>query len=282
MTTIINTLPGTTEALILGVFSSILATIFVLLTRLIFYKFRGNRPSNKLFNFIKNSKEQCKVTLVRLYDKELKGEYVTRTPNYSAFSSPEAQYVSRNLIPFVISAEDSNAVSMVLNLLGKIGRTENIQISYIDNDWNNWEDPTFLIGGSWKTTRVFENFKPYYIIENHEFVIKETGDTFFQKHADDDLGLIEKVYNPNTQKPIWILIGMRGAGTAGAAYSLSKWWEIFAKLYGKKTFGFVVQFNDKDGWQNASIISYYPNPTCFKKLVHLKAYLKLKKLLKEY
>ena len=282
MNSIINTLYSNTEVLLIGILSSILATLFVLITNKLFNKFIDTLPANKLFNYIKNSKEECLVSQIRLRDKDLKSEFLTPIPDYSSFNPSQKQYEGRQLIPYVISAEDSNAVSMILNLLGKIGRTENIQISYIDKDWDKWENPMFLIGGNWKTTRVFENFNPYYVIKNDKFVIQKTGQAFYQKNPNDDLGLIEKVYNPNTKKPIWIIIGMRGAGTSGAAYSFLKWWKIFGKLYGKKTFGFIVQFNDKEGWQNSSIISYYPNPTFIKKVVYIRTYLKLKKLIKEY
>ena len=231
MESVIDTLTENLEVLTLGILSSILATISVLLTRLLFLKFISTFPSNKLFNYIKNSQEKCLVYQVRLCDTGIKGDFVTPIPNYSTITPFQIQYEKRKLIPYVLSAEDSIAGSMILNLLGKIGRTENIQIAYLDKDWDNWENPMFLIGGNWKTTRVFQNFRPYYIIENSRFIIKETGQEFFQKNANDDLGLIEKVYNPNTNKPIWIIIGMRGAGNAGAAYCLSKLLGIFCEMY---------------------------------------------------
>lgn len=282
MNSIIESLTDKPEILLVVILSSVLASIFVLLTRTLYYKFNDTSPSNRLFNHIKNSKEKCLVLQVRLRDKELKGEFVTPIPEYSTLSNQNINFEGRQITPYVLSAEDSSAVAMVLNVLGKVGRTDNIYISYIDKDYDKWENPMFLVGGNWKTNRVFENFKPFYIYENGKFIIRETKQSFSQKDSNDDLGLLEKVYNPKTKKPIWILMGMRGAGTAGAAYSLVRWWRIFGKLYGKKPFGLVVQFSDKDGWQDSSIISYYPNPKFIKKVIHLRTFIKLKQLIKKY
>ncbi len=282
METIIESISKHPEILILGILSSILATIFVLLTRTTYYKIIDTLPANRLFNYIKNSKEKCLVFLNRLQDTELKGEFVVPIPAYSTFPGQKQQYEKRQLTPYVLSAEDSIAVAMILNVLGEVGRTDNIHISYIDKDYDKWENPMFLVGGNWKTNRVFENYNPYYIFQNGKFIITETNESFGQKDPNDDLGLLVKVYNTKNDKPIWILMGMRGAGTAGAAYSLVKWWRIFGKLYGKKPFGFVVQFSDKDGWEDASLISYYPNPIFLKKAIHIRSYLKLKRLLKKY
>jgi hypothetical protein len=271
-----------TEFLVLGIISSILATIVVLTTRYFYYKIVNTLPSYKIFNYIKNSKERCLVLYVRFQDREKRGVFSAPLPDFSSSLNSDKQYEERIKIPYVLSNEDSLGVSMVLNTLGKIGRTDNIHLSYVDKDYDKWENPMFLIGGNWKTDRVFENYNPHYISKDGKFIIQETDEEFSQKDPNDDLGLLEKVYNPKTNKPIWILMGMRGGGTAAAAYALSKWWKLLGKLYGKKSFGLVVQFNDKEGWEDASIISYYPHPTFLKKIFHPVSFIKFKKLKKEY
>jgi hypothetical protein len=195
METIIESISKQPEILILGIISSILATIFVLLTRTAYYKIIDKLPANRLFNYIKNSKEKCLVFQNRLQDTELKGEFVVPIPDYSTFPGQKQRYEKRQLTPYVLSAEDSSAVAMILNVLGEVGRTDNIHISYIDKDYDKWENPMFLVGGNWKTNRVFENYNPYYIYQNGKFIITETNESFSQKDPNDDLGLLVKVYN---------------------------------------------------------------------------------------
>ena len=270
------------ENIIIGIATSVLATIIILITRTLYYKFISTYPSNKIFNKIKNSKEKCQVFQIRLIDKEKKGEYFTPVPDFSSFSNNQISYEKRQLTPYVLSTEDSRAVAIILNVLGEIGRTENIEILYVDKDFDKWENPMFLIGGSWKLDRAYENFNSYFKVKNGQFLNKYTNESFSQKDINDDLGLLEKINNNCNNKPIWIAVGMRGAGTAAAAYTLQRWWKIFGKLYGKKPFGVIVAFSDKDGIENSYIISYYPIPKLINRILYLRTYNKLRKLKKKY
>lgn len=282
MEKIIEILQSNRDNIIIGIISSTIATIVVLLTRTLYYRFIDTLPANRLFNQIKNSKEKCIVYQVRLRDKELKGEFVTPLPDYSQYPNKNPVYEGRKLTPYVLSAEDSAAVASILNTLGKVGRTKNIQIAYIDKDYDKWENPMFLVGGSWKLDSVYNNYNPYYTYNNGQFILKATNEIFYQKQSNDDLGLLQKVYNTTNNKPIWIAVGMRGGGTAAAAYSLVRWWKMFGRLYGKKPFGIIVKFSDKDGWQSSSIISYYPVPRLINRLIYFRVYWRLKKMITKY
>ncbi len=266
------------EILFIGVLSSILATVFVLSTRYFWYKIISFYPKNRLFFGIVNSKEKCIIFQNRLRDIKLENKFLTPEPNYSAFPKQEPKYQLRQLVPYVLSAEDSKATAMVYNTLGEIGKTNNIQSSYVDEDYDMWENPQFLIGGNWKTMRVFNIFNPTYICNEGKFINRITKKDFFQRTHDEDLGLIQKVYNKNNNKPIWILMGLRGAGTAGAAYILNRHWKLFGKLYGKKAFGLIIRFDDKDGYENSSIADYYPKPIFFKRIIFYFSFKKLKRL----
>ncbi len=266
------------DILLIGVLSSILATIFVLSTRYLWFKMTGFYPKSRLFNGIVNTKEKCIIFQNRLKDINLLNEYLTPLPNYSAFPNQPTQYEKRQLVPYVLSAEDSKAAAMVHNILGEIGRTSNIQSSFVDEDFNMWENPMFLIGGNWKAQRVFKKFDPIYICKDGKFINTVINQEYKQRTHDEDLGLIQKVYNKANNKPIWILMGMRGAGTAGAAYILNHHWKLFGKLYGKKAFGVVIRFDDKDGYENSSIADYYPKPNFYKRFFFYFSYRRLKRL----
>lgn len=282
MDKIIEELSKHPELVAIGVLTSIVATVIVLLTQYGYREVSNWLPANKLFNSIKNSTEECIIHQVRLKDIKEEGVFYMPIPNFSSFPKGQPKYELKQLIPWVLSAEDSNASAMVLNVLGQVGRTDNVRLSYVDEGFDEWEHPMFLIGGSLKAHRVFEKFKPEYNYSDGAFVQKSDGKEFRQKEGNDDLGLLLKTYNSTTKKPIWIVMGMRGAGTAGAAHALTKWWKLLGKLYGKKEFGLIVQFSDLDGWRDSTPISFSPKPSQLKIILHPFAYYKLKGLLKEY
>jgi len=55
-------------------------------------------------------------------------------------------------------------------------------------------------------------------------------------------------------------MGWRGAGATAAAHFLVPWWKYLGILYGSKPFGPLLEFNDKDEWQQSYIVSLYPTP----------------------
>jgi len=74
--------------------------------------------------------------------------------------------------------------------------------------------------------------------------------------------------NPTNNQPVWLVHGYRGSGAVAASYALVRWWRYLGWIYGKKPFGLLVRFNDKDGWQQSHIISLHPKPNWFTKLIH--------------
>ena len=282
MEKVIDALMHNPEVLIIGVLSSILATIVVLFTRKAYLALENSLPAGKLFNHVKGSNEIFVVHQKRLKDVEQKGTYLIPIPDFSSFPAGEPKFELCQHIPWVLSSEDSNASAMVLNVLGQIGRTDNIKLSYVDEEYDHWENPMFLIGGSIKTIRVFEKFTTPYYYKDGAFINRENNTEFRQKTGNDDIGLLMKTYYPPTGKPIWIAMGMRGAGTAGATYALQQWWKILGKLYGSNEFGLVVQFSDMDGWKDSTPIDISPKPKKLRRIFHPIANKKLNSLLKNY
>jgi len=70
-------------------------------------------------------------------------------------------------------------------------------------------------------------------------------------------------------------MGWRGAGTVAATFALSRWWKEIAILYGSRHFGILLGMNDKDGWQQCSIVRMYPEPKFYKKFLHPVAWEKM-------
>jgi len=272
-----------TNPLLISLCGSILATITALITRLIFYRIRDSLPAGALFNKIKDSENPCLVFILRMKDIQKSGTFITPIPNYLAVQEnindfEEVHYEERKNTPWVSSALDTQGMAHIFNVLGRIGRTKNIQVTFPDRDFDKWDAPMFLLGGTWKTSRALKTCRHYYEYGNNGFKLIPEDKTFNpQSNIEEDMGLLEKMINPSNGFPIWIIAGRRGAGTTAAAYTLLRLWRYLGLIYGKKPFGLLVSFSDRDGWQTSKIISIYPNPNWMTKLLHPIAWNKLKK-----
>ena len=269
-----------TNPLLISIIGSIFATITVLSVRTIFYKIRDYFPTSALFNRIKNRNDRCYVFITRMKDIHKSGKFITPIPDYQAITtvdpnSNRPEYQGRKNIPWVTSTQSAEAMSHVLNLLGIIGRTENIVVTFADRDFDYWDSPMFILGGNWKSKNALATFEHYYDYRR-KFELIPTDEDFTPRDIDEDIGFVEKLINPNNGMPIWIIVGLRGAGTTAGAYKLLKCRKYLGKIYGKKRFGLLVSMNDKVGWQQSKIVSIYPSPKRYKKILHPIAWNKLK------
>ena len=260
--------------ILIGTIGSILATIAVLLTRLAFYKILDLFPARAVFSGIVGSDDPCLVFIQRLTDPGKKGEYIANLPKY-AVTTGQPDIQKYQLIHWVTGIYETQSVSHILNTLGRAGRTKNIQIMYVDCDFDRWDAPQFIIGGNWKATRAYETCNPFFSYSDGAFTLKATGDSFSPESHDHDIGLLQKMINPSTGLPVWIAMGLRGAGTNTATYALSRWWKEIGIFYGKKPFGILIVMNDKDGWQQQRVLSLYPKIKWYSKILHPFAWRKI-------
>lgn len=196
--------------ILIGTIGSIFATIAVLLTRLLFYRIRDLFPARALFSGITGSDDPCLVFVQRFTDPEKKGKYLAKLPKY-AVTTDQPDYQEYQLIPWVTGIYETQSVSHILNALGRSGRTKNIQIVFVDRDFDRWDAPQFIIGGSWKSKRAYETCDPFFIYQDGQFTLQPTGEIFMPKSHDHDLGILQKMINPSTGLPVWIAMGLRGA-----------------------------------------------------------------------
>ena len=256
-----------TDTLLIGILGSIIATVVVLLTQTAFYKIRDRLPARALFNGIAGSGAPCLVFIPRMTDVQQEGQFLEPLPRYAVVTN-QSQFGTRQHIPWVNSIAVTQSVAHVLNVLGLAGRTENIQIAFVDEDFDQWESPMFILGGGWKATRAFENCHPHFAFQGNSFVLRPTGERFSPCSHEHDIGLLQKMINPATGLPVWIAMGGRGAGTNAATCALNRWWKKLGAVYGSKPFGVLLEMNDRDGWQQARIISVHPQPAWHRKLRH--------------
>ena len=271
---------STTTQILIGAFGSVVATVVVLLTRVTFYKVRDLFPARALFQGIVGSEKACLVFVLRMTDKERKGTFLAPVPKYAVASS-QAGFEGRQLVPWVTSTSETQAVAHLLNVLGRAGRTEDIRLAYVGLEFDTWDAPMFIVGGSWKATRAFETCDPYFRFQDDRFIMAPTGDSYQPQSPDEDLGLMHKMVNPSTGLPVWVAMGWRGAGTIAASYALARWWKEFGLLFGRKRFAILVGMNDRDGWQQLRIRRIHPEPIWTAKLLHPLAWRTLRRALSQ-
>ena len=269
-----NLLANNIDTILIGTVGSILATVAILLSRLTFYKVRDLFPARALFKGVVGSDSSFLIFVIRLTDLDKSGKFLTPFPQYAVASS-QPQYEQRQLTPWVTSTSETQSVANVLNILGRVGRTERIQLTYVDQDFDRWDSPMFILGGSFKATRSFETCAPIFSFRDGKIILEPTQEIFVPKSADYDIGFLQKTINPSTGLPVWVAMGWRGAGTVSATWALSKWWKEIGILYGSKAFGILLGMNDKDGWQQSHIVKIYPEPKLYKKILHPVAWKRL-------
>lgn len=272
--------------LVTSILAGIIVTIFVLFTRIIFYHIRDALPAGSLFHGIKNVSDSCLVFILRMTDIGETGKFKTPEPDYSPILDSSMKYQLRQLTPWVTSISEAQTLAHILNVLGRIGRTDNIEITFADTDYDRWDVPMFILGGSWKTTRAFQTCNPYFIYkqpidQSCGFTLAASGEYFCStRPLEEDMGLLQKMINPTNGKPVWVVMGIRGAGTVAAAYALVQHWRHLGWLYGKQPFGLLIRMDDKDGWQQYRIATIYPKPTLLRRICHPFIWHTMSKLLK--
>ena len=130
--------------IIIGAIGSILATILVLLTRLGFYKIRDMFPARALFQGIAGTDALCRVFIIRMTDTQRSGQFLTPVPRY-AVATKQQEFQGRQLTRWVTSTAEAQSVAHVLNVLGRAGRTDNIEIAFVDEDFDDRQLPTIIL-----------------------------------------------------------------------------------------------------------------------------------------
>lgn len=267
-----------TNQILLGVISSTVATVVVLLTRLTFYKIRDTLPARALFEGIVGSERACLVFVPRMTDLQQQGRFLLPLPRY-AVATPQPEFERRQLTPWVNSTSETQSVAILLNVLGRAGKTEDIQLLYVDQDFDKWDAPMFILGGSWKTRRAFETCNPYFSFRDNRFVLEPTGESYLPRTSNQDMGVLQKMVNPSTGFPVWVAMGWRGNGTGAATYALARWWKQLGLIFGRRRFGVLIGMDDRDGGQQCRVLRLYPQPTWRQKLLHPLAWRSLRGVL---
>jgi len=151
-------------------------------------------PARAIFRHISGSKIPCCVFILRMTDQERQGRFLAPLPSY-AIATQQQEFQPRQLTPWVTSIYEAQSLAHVLNVLGRVGRTKNIELLYADRDFDRWDAPMFILGGSWKATRAFETCNPLFTFTGESFLLRSTSESFVPQSAEHDIGLLEKMTN---------------------------------------------------------------------------------------
>lgn len=271
------------------VWQSILISSILIPVILIFLKFlgkwwSGNKPISQLLRGFADQKTRVLIFLSQLSAINSRGEininqqYIAKYRNSLPNNRNAIEIAGYQRIDPVWSEADGESLADVFNILGKAGKTSNISVGHLINNWDEWQSPTFSIGFNPRTHKLIEKCSPiYFTIENGELSIKGS-DEKLNSLIPDDAAILQKTFIKNTDVPIFILAGLGTIGTSAVGYFLQQNFIDIGKLYGSKPFCFLLKLNYSDGRTSVFPKAVYPKPGISAKIFHPITYLKFKKL----
>jgi hypothetical protein len=195
-------------------------------------------------------------------------QYQSRRPD---FFPPQTtgQVDNWQNIPHVIGRADMEAATDILNVLGQVGRWDNINFLSVEEEWDLWDQHVVCVGGHYKSDRLLEACEPRLVrLENNSrFVLVDSAQTF-QIDGQTDRAIIYKAVYPQTGRTCILVMGLGALGTQAAGYFLRTHASDFGKMFGSKPFCAVVSADLLQGKSSASLTSCYPKPGFMRRMTH--------------
>jgi hypothetical protein len=234
--------------------------------KIVVLKARSLFPIKKVLGDIADNDSHCAIFLKELYSHDR--YYYSHEPDF--FPPHTANRESRwQNIPHVIADADVQAATDFTNLLGQVGKRENVSFRSLTEDWDLWSEHVLSVGGNFKTDRIFELANPRFVelVNNVAFRFSDSNQ-LFQGINGNDYGLIYRVTHPVTGKICIVLMGLGVRGTESAGYYFRTKAAILGKLFGGRDFAFLVHVRIDHGKETASPCWYLPEPMRIKKILH--------------
>ena len=191
-------------------------------------------------------------------------KYVTRFPQPTPTNHANLGVQQKFNIDPVSSCADSECVADVFNILGLVHKTKNIFIGDLINDWNIWSDPIFSVGFNPKTHKLIERCSPiFFELDNTALKVKNTNISF-DSYLPNDAGVIQKTFDKESKKSVFILAGLGTMGTSEAGYVLKNNFIKLGKLFGNNSFCVFFKVKIDEGENSALIQKITPKPKWFR------------------
>jgi hypothetical protein len=224
-----------------GILGAVLGAIVIpfvhYLIKILAKWWRETRPPLKLLEGIANQEEPCKI-FVRDFIIPENTPLISIEPRVGVGTVPNV----RELWPVV----DGKGATSVFNVLGQVGKTQNIEIIHMSQDVGEWNCHVIVLGA-----QANKSYDFYRLMKNVAFQMD--GDNIYDAVSGEIVeredgfgyGIILKALNPFKETGnggVGILIGGFGVlGTVAAAYYFKEHFRQLGKEFGNDCFGIVVR-----------------------------------------
>lgn len=270
---IINSL--ITNDIIAGaILGSIIIPLIFYLIRFLYRKYISILPANSLLGEFRNNNVECLFFLKELYDVQKSNKYLFKIPDFFPPHTTGKEETAIN-IPRVFAKSDAECLNDFVNVLGAVGKTKNIKISSLETEWDIWNKPIVSIGGNYKTNRIFERCKPIYVeFGVHKLPNSDEKSAYFKMKNEklfpiipNDYGLIHKTKDKNTDRDVFIIMGLGCLGTTSAGKFFRNNFQKLGKMYGHKPFAIIVKSKLYEGGESYEFYDYNPEPSLIRKFI---------------
>ncbi len=212
-----------------------------------------SRPSRKLLEGLANQVEPCKI-FVRDFVIPKDTKLYSVEPRLGVGIVPNVH----ELWPDV----EGRAVGNLLNIFGQVGKTKNIEIVRMSQDFGEWNANIIVLGAQAQKSFDFYSHMKFVAYRMDEKEIYENeGKQIVKREQGYGYGLILKGLNPlktSGNRGVAILIGGFGVlGTAAASYYFKENFKRLGKEFGSDFFGIIVRAPISAGEQATERLSTY-------------------------
>jgi hypothetical protein len=224
-------------AILGAVLGSVVIPVFCYFLGVLIRFWRETRPSRRLLGGIADQGEPCKIFIRDFMN-----------PGASPILSVEAgrpMGVVPN-VPKLWADADGRGATSIFNVLGQVGKTQNIEIVQMSQDIGEWNSHVIVIG-----SQANKSFDFYRLMQNVAFrvdalnICDAVSGEIVKREPEFGYGVILKCLNPFKtagRRGIGILIGGFGIlGTAAAAYYFREHFRQLGREFGDDYFGIVVR-----------------------------------------
>src|SRR3989344_3936008 len=207
-----------------------------------------HRPAHALLKEYRNLNVEVFIFLSQLsgtdnnYAKNPNQKFVTQFPKPLATNVNNLGHIINKNIDPVWSEADGLCATDIFNVLGRVGKTNNVRIANLINDWGRRANPIFTVGFNPKTRDLIQECYPIYFEGYDNAYLRIKND---YKKLDcitpNDAGVIQKTFIKNTKIPVFILAGLGTVGPSVPGNFLSRHFQELGKVYGNKPFCILLK-----------------------------------------
>lgn len=205
---------------------------------------RSSRPASRLLGQIVRPDAPCKI-FIRDLILEKNAAILSVEPRVGVGRVPNVLELWADV--------DGKALAYIFNVLGRVGKSQNVNIVRMSDDVGEWSAHMFVIGAqARKSYDFYQEMKNVAFRIDDENIIDNRENKIVPREAGYGYGVILKASNPfySDGNGVAFLIGGYGAlGTAAASYYFREHFLSLGREFGKSCFGVIVRARVSAGEQ---------------------------------